>query len=164
MIIKLSQRNNGAQLARHLIADENERVSVTKIKDACGESVSDVLAEFEAISSGARCIKPLAHIMLSPSQDESMDENKWARLGEMIEEVHGLGGRAFVEVEHEKNGRVHRHRVYCRVDHLTGKAVNMSHTHRKNELIARQAEIEFGHALIKGKHNKAVINALKKKD
>ncbi len=151
MIIKMSQRANGRQLAKHLVSDENERVSVISTNGVLSQHVAGAIAEFEAIAKGSRARKPLAHCMISPHPVEEMTPEKWMRAWQLFAKTHGLEGRQCIIIEHHKNGRTHQHAVFNRVDFETGKALNMGHTHRKNELISRLLELEFGHKLVKGK-------------
>ncbi len=81
---------------------------------------------------------------------------------ELYEQIHGLQDLQFLEVMHKKNERVHWHRVYNRVSPDTLVAQNLSWTKIKNERVCRQLEVEFGHQIIPGKNNRAVIHQLEK--
>lgn len=163
MIIKLSQRSNAVQLACHLKSDENECVSIVHINGSLSKNISGVLNDFKGIAKGSKATKYLAHCIISPSPGEEMDTRKWDIAWKVFEKIHGLTGYSNIKVEHDKKNRIHQHSAYNRVDFQTGKAINLSHTHRKNELIARILEIKFGHKLTKGRHNKAVLNELRKR-
>ena len=71
----------------------------------------------------------------------------------------GLEGCSYIEFTHVQNSRKHFHRMYLRIDEA-GQAITMSHTHKKNELIARILEHDFGQKITIGKHNKYVIHKL----
>lgn len=166
MIIKSSQRANRKQLAEHLASDENERATVVNSGGVLAQDVAGALAEMEAMARGTRCIKYMYHVSISPEETARMSREDWVRTWALHDQVHGLKGLPFVEVEHAKRGRdgaerVHRHRVYCRVDE-TGRARNLDWTRIKNERISRQMEAELGHAVVAGKHNLAVLSALRR--
>ncbi|MBE7729843.1 relaxase/mobilization nuclease domain-containing protein [Komagataeibacter sp. FXV3] len=54
----------------------------------------------------------------------------------------------------------HYHIILPHCDPVTGKAINLKNSKRRNEKISRLAEIELGHALVKGRHNTAVFRQL----
>lgn len=162
MIVKSSQRSNAKQLAEHLSSSENEEVvSLGSYGLVECNSISGGLAEMEAIAKASRCVKHLYHVSISPSPQYKVTEKQWKRIWELHDEIQGLEGYVYKCVGHIKNNRCHQHRVYERVNPETGKAVNLSWTRLKNERIARQLEVELGHNIIQGKHNKSVIRALK---
>ena len=163
MIIKSSQRAGAKNLAHHLVSDENESVRVVGTQGIiASSSIQHALAEMQAIAYASRCSKHLYHVSISPAPDHEMTELQWRRAWELHDQIQGTDNLAYLEVEHRKNVRTHRHRVYERVDYESGKALNLSWTRIKNERIARQLEHEFGHKLIQGRHNRSVSRILKK--
>lgn len=162
MMIKSSQRSGYRELAIHLASGENEKVTVMNSRGVISEDILGALEEFEATAIVSNCQKHLFHVSASPAPDEQMNDKYWSRLWQYHEKINGLKNASFIEVEHEKNDRTHRHRVYERVDYETGKAVNLSWTRLKNEQLSRMTEASFGHKIIQGKFNKAVIRHLKK--
>lgn len=160
MVIKSSQRSGGKQLPAHLMADENERAEVVDSHGVFSRDVAGILAEFEAVAKGTQARKHLYHVSVSPQESATMSPKDWARTWQLHDQTQGLNGLPFVEVEHEKHGRTHRHRVYTRIDPQTGKARNLDWTRIKNERIARQLEVELGHTITPGKHNRAVLSTL----
>ncbi|HFC30375.1 MAG TPA: hypothetical protein ENJ44_04950 [Oceanospirillales bacterium] len=162
MIVKSSQREGSKELAKHLNSGENETVCVVGSRGVLNETINGALEEFEAISRGSNCQKHLFHVSISPSPDVHMNNEGWEKTWLLHEEINKLKGHFFIEVEHIKNGRAHRHRVYERVNYETGKAVNLSWTRLKNERLGRTMEVMLGHPITQGKFNKSVIKHLKK--
>ena len=163
MIVKSSQRSGARNLADHLKSDENESVRVVGSQGiVASSSISGALAEMKAIGMASRCSKHLFHASISPASDKNMTESQWKRVWDLHDEVQGTKDLSYIEVEHCKNNRTHRHRVYERVDFITGYALNLSWTRIKNERIARQLEHELGHPVIQGKHNRSVSRILHK--
>lgn len=159
MIAKSSARAGAASLAAHLASAENERVSLGASRDLVrGDDVAAALAEMEAISKGSRCEKHLYHVMLNPAQPLSAEQ--WGRAWQAYEQEFGLEDQPFIEVEHHKEGRTHRHRVYDRITD-DGRAVELAFNRIRNEKVARILEHEFGHELTVGKHNRAVMGRLR---
>lgn len=160
MILKSSERASASRLADHLTnAHDNERVAVLSSRDlVCGDDVHRALAEMDAISKGTACTRHLHHAMMNPAQE--LTEQQWARAWEAYEQEFGLEGQPFIEVEHHKQGRTHRHRVYDRITEQL-KAVEFSWSRVRNEKIARVLEHEFGHDMTVGKHNRAVMARLR---
>lgn len=56
----------------------------------------------------------------------------------------------------------HYHIILPHADPLTGKAIDLKNSKRRNEKISRLAELELGYDLVKGRHNKAVFFQLEK--
>lgn len=161
MIFKSSQRSGAIRLADHLTnAQDNERIAILASRDLVrGDNVHRALAEMEAISKGTQCSKNLHHVMMNPAQE--MQPDQWAKAWEAYEAEFGLEGQPFIEVEHHKEGRTHRHRVYDRITEQL-KAVEFSHSYARSEKVARMLEHEFGHEMTVGKHNRAVMAQLRK--
>jgi hypothetical protein len=162
LIPKSSQRSNGKQLAAHLISSENEQVTFIQSNGVYSLNIAGAISEMEAFAKISSAQKPLYHVSISPEQSANMSADDWKKTWALHDKIHGLDGLQFVEVQHEKNDRTHRHRVYNRVDPETGTARNLSWTRIKNERIARQLEVELGHTIIPGKHNRAVLTAIEK--
>jgi len=163
MIAKSNQISGAKKLADHLSSTENESVSIIQIKGLISqESIHEVLAEMDAIAKASCCKKHLYHVSISPSPDESITDKQWNRIWQLYDQIHNLHDLCFIEVQHNKKKRKHRHRVYERVNTDTGLAVNLSWTRIKNERFCRQIEVEFGHKIIFGNHTKSAIKALKK--
>ena len=160
MILKSSQRASARRLADHLTnAHDNERVVVLSSRDLVrGDDVHHALAEMDAISKGTSCTQHLHHAMMNPAQ--SLTEDQWAQAWAVYEQEFDLENQPFIEVEHHKEGRTHRHRVYDRITEQM-KAVEFSWSRVRNEKIARVLEHEFGHDMTVGKHNKAVMARLR---
>ena len=159
VIIKSSARYGAANLAAHLTSpEENERIQITQIRDLCSETMHDALIEMQAVAAGTRCKSHLYHVMMNP--DREMDEQAWDRTWQLYEQEYGLEDQPFIEVEHHKQGRTHRHRVYDRISD-EGKAIEIQHNFARNEKIARIAEYELGHGLTAGRHNASVAAKLR---
>lgn len=160
MIIQASERSWATKLAIHLTnADDNERVVVRSSRHVItGDDVFGALKDMEAIARDNRCIKHMHHVMMNPSA--SVTDEQWDRCWELYEQEYGLENQPYIEVEHHKKGRTHRHRVYHRI-RRDAPAIEFSNSYPRNEKVARILEHEFGHELTIGKHNRAVIARLR---
>lgn len=162
MIIKSSQRAKHQALAVHLLKHRDDDGYDQTITVSNGryiwpqDDVKQALADMEDISrQSSRVQKDLYHVTINPS--EPLTEEQWGSVFERYEQEFGLEELAFIEVTHDKKGRVHKHRVYERVNIDTGKAIQLSHTRIRNEFVARQVEFELGHQLTVGKHNRTIM-------
>jgi len=153
MIIKSSTRGSRG-LGEHIKAAENERVQVTRADGIVSIDPEDAVAELTAQGAASATASPLVHASISP--DREMTPEQWDRAWATWEQARGLEAQPFLEVEHQKEGRVHRHRVYSRVDPERGAALRQSHEYVTNERVARQLELRFGHELTPGAHSRAV--------
>ena len=162
MIIKSSQRAGHRQLAAHLIKSRDEDGEAQDVRISnyrnlmSAQSVHAALMDMEMMAwASPRTKKDLYHISMSPSQE--LTEDEWEKAWDIYETEFGLEDHPFIEVTHDKKGRVHQHRVYERVNTETERSIKLSFTKIRNELVARQLEYEFGHALTVGKHNRTVM-------
>ena len=162
MIIKSSQRAKHQALAIHLLKrrDDDGHEQTVTVSNARyiwpQDNVRQALDDMELISRQSdRVQKDLYHVTINPA--DPISEEEWDKVFELYEQEFGLEDLAFIEVTHDKKGRVHKHRVYERVGIDTGKAIQLSHTKIRNEFVARQVEYELGHQLTIGKHNRAIM-------
>jgi hypothetical protein len=61
-----------------------------------------------------------------------------------LEEHLGLAGHVRFVVEHQKQGRTHRHTIWSRIDVASMTAVRMTDDFEKHQMIARMLEKRFG--------------------
>ncbi|MCP4952336.1 MAG: hypothetical protein GY922_10890 [Proteobacteria bacterium] len=102
--------------------------------------------------------------IISPAVDLSDDE--WDRAIEMHKDEFGWGSRDHCVVRHGKvraNGSDPKHvHILVAMSDDRGRQLHIPHEFRRNEKLQRKLEVEFGHELVKGRHNLSVMNALKK--
>ncbi|MEM8610669.1 MAG: hypothetical protein AAGF93_01530 [Cyanobacteria bacterium P01_H01_bin.105] len=167
MIIKSSQRAGHTELAAHLMKRRDidgtpQTVTISGSRDLVnGDDVHQALGDMAILAMASnRCQKDLYHISLSPAHPMTADD--WETVWQLYEDEFGLSHLPYIEVTHTKgdNRPPHRHRVYERVDIESCKAVQLSHTRIRNELVARKIEFTLGHPLTIGKHNRTVIKRL----
>ena len=130
--------------ANHLQSKENDRAAVVNSYGLRSENIYDMLLEMEAHAQGTRCQNFFYQMNLNPRGDERLTEEQWERAREIAEKHHGLEGQAYFTVEHVKDGRVHRHLVWSRIDLENMRAISDSNDARKNHAIAREIERELG--------------------
>lgn len=147
MIINGGSRCNGAFFARHLMrADENERVTVADMRGfAYAEDVPSAFRELADFASGTRCKNFFYHSNLNARADEHLTPEQWAQVVDSLERGLHLEGQPRFIVEHEKEGRVHRHVVWGRIDPDSMTAISDSHNYRTHETVAADLETAFGH-------------------
>lgn len=138
--------------------DENESVRVLE------GDVNDILVDAELDARALGRSKSVRHIVISPDQLLTDDQRNEAI--QMIRQEYKMGDRPMYLVEHVKersNGsKVHHFHGLIAETHGAGDQIEYAHFKRRNEKLARKMELRFGHNLTKGRHNKAVLNALKK--
>lgn len=145
MIINGSSRSNGAFFGKHLMrADHNERVEVVEIRGLAATSVPDAFREMKAIAQGTRATNYFYHANLNTRESEVLTREQWVQAVDQLERELGLTDQPRFVVEHEKEGRTHRHVVWSRIDADSMTAISDSLTYAKHERAARQIEQEFG--------------------
>ena len=146
MIINGGSRRAGAFFATHLLrADHNERVTLAEIRGLAALNVRDAFREMEAVASGTRCQNYFYHASLSPREGEQLTPQQWEQAADTLEDSLGLTGQPRFVVEHEKEGRTHRHVVWSRINADTMTSISDSLTYRRHEAAARAIEQACGH-------------------
>lgn len=138
--------------------DENESVRVLE------GDVNDILVDAELDARALGRSKSVRHIVISPDQELTAEQRNEAI--QMIRQEYKMGERPIYLVEHVKaraDGKKIPHFHFLAAEtHGAGNQIEHAHFMRRNEKLARKMELKFGHNLTKGRHNKAVLNALKK--
>jgi hypothetical protein len=147
VIINGASRSNGGFFARHLMrADHNERVSIVELRGlAYAQDVREAFREMEDLAAGTRCKNYFYHANLNTRADELLSAEQWAQATDKLEHALGLDGQPRLVVEHEKEGRVHRHVVWSRIDTDSQTAIHDGHNYRTHEEVAAELEALFGH-------------------
>ena len=83
-----------------------------------------------------------------------MTKEQWQRCVEVLEKELGFEGQPRVVVMHEKHGREHIHVVWARTDTDTMTLRTDSMNYLAHERASKALELEFGHELVPGKHDK----------
>lgn len=148
MILKGSQRGNGADLAIHLMNSfDNESVEIAEVYGAVAGDLAGAFAEFEAVASGTRATQYLYSLSINPSAPLTREEYNEAIA--LIEGRLGLEGQPRAIVFHVKKdkdgiGREHCHVVWSRIDVEKMRAVHMAHDRRKLMDLACELAAKFG--------------------
>jgi hypothetical protein len=153
MIINGGSRCNWRFFAKHLMkGEENERVEITEIRGLAGDTVLEALREMDALASGTRCKNFFYHANLNPRADEHLTPEQWERAIDTLESNLGLDGHSRFIVEHQKEGRSHRHVIWSRIDTDSMTAASDSNNYEAHERTARELEQAFGLSTVQGAH------------
>ena len=162
MLIKATRIRASAgagALARHLTdADENEAVEI--VQGAVAD-LTDAVADARRFSR----TYALRHFIIAPQTD--MNRGQFRHVVDMLGAEFGFDPATPLIVEHTKTRAVpgvagrHWHVVVAETDPITGRVLSSRFDHARHEKIARQAEIQFGHPIIAGAHDLAVLAALR---
>jgi hypothetical protein len=149
MILKASQRANGADLAVHLMnACDNERIEVAEVSGTVADDLFGAFAEVEVVARGTKAQQPLYSLSISPPA--SISRAQYFEAIAAIEKRLGLAGQPRAVVFHVKNGREHCHVVWSRIDTAKMRAIPMSHDHSKLMDLACDLARQFGFELPEG--------------
>lgn len=144
MIINGGSRRNGAFFAKHLMkAEDNERVTIVEMKGLYGETLPEAFREMRLLAAGGRVQNPFYHVNMNPREDEQLTPEQWDIAVDTLEKNLGLTDHARFQVEHEKEGRTHRHIVWSRIDPDTMTATSDSFTYPIHTQTARELEQMF---------------------
>ena len=142
MIIKGNPGGNIGFWAKHLMRDDtNERAEVVEISGLLAEDLPTALREMQAVAAGSRSHGNfLYQANISPREDERLTLDQWRQAVDTLEKNLGLDGHQRIVVEHEKEGRVHRHVLWNRVDVDTMRVVDIGGNWRVHVATARELE------------------------
>lgn len=161
MILKGSQRGGASQLAKHLLrTDENEHVHVEQTRGFVSSDLKGALAEAEAVAKGTRCKQHLFSLSLNPPKDGNATRDDLLKAADEAEQRLGLSGCPRVLVTHEKNGRLHAHAVWSRIDPEKLKAVNLPFFKTRLAELSKDLYIEHGWELPAGHKEKGAASTL----
>lgn len=150
MILVGNQRGGARDLARHLLKEENDHVTVHELRGFVARELHGALAEAHAVSRGTKCKQYLFSLSLNPPATETARTEDFEAAIDRIEGVLGLTGQPRAIVFHEKQGRRHAHCVWSRIRPEEMKAVQLAFTHRKLMDVARELYMEHGWQMPRG--------------
>lgn len=146
MIIKGGARSSGGFFAHHLMkAEDNERVDVTEIRGLLADNVRDALQEMRMVAAGTKADNYFYHASINPREDEHLTPEQWEVAVDRLEQNLGLTDHARFQVEHEKEGRIHRHIVWSRVDLESMTVTPASGNYLAHDKTRAELEREFSH-------------------
>src|SRR5262245_44580137 len=115
MILKGSQRGDGADLAIHLMNGfDNESIEIAEVHGTVARDLYGAFAEFEAVSRGTKATKFMYSLSISPPKP--LTRAQYHEAIAAIEHRLGLTDQPRAVVFHVKNGREHCHVVWSRID------------------------------------------------
>ncbi|MAK59509.1 MAG: relaxase [Ponticaulis sp.] len=154
MILKGSQRGGAADLANHLMKDENDHVLVHEVSGFASDNLHDAFKEADALSRGTRCKQFLFSLSINPPADKNLSTEQFIAAIDKAEAKLGLIGQPRAIVFHEKLtaenteqdavNRRHAHAVWSRIDTDEMKAIRLSHSKLKLLEVSRELHIEHG--------------------
>lgn len=155
MIIKGKSRGNAAQAGDYLSKQgKNERIALIETKGTIATDIKAACREMSALAKISQCEKFIYHASINPAEGENLTSKQWKIAVDILEQKLGLDGHQRIVVEHEKEGRCHRHILWNRVDPETLKAQRMSWNYCRHEDTAREIETIFNLEKVPGVHNR----------
>ncbi len=146
MVIKGGARRAGGFFAKHLMkAEDNERVTIAEMKGLYAQDLPEAFNELRALAGGSRDRDYFYHASMNPREDERLTPEQWEFAVDRLEQNLGLDGHARFQVEHEKEGREHRHIVWSRVDPETLTLANHWRNYEAHDKTRFELEQAFHH-------------------
>ena len=162
-MISMARRGGGGdRLAEYLTFErDDEVVCVEQARGLLSVTFEDQMRELTAISLRARSAKPIMHLFARlPGSVQARREEIYGRHRELIECEFDLVGQPCAVVSHVGSSGEHFHFVYSLVK-PEGHLVDLSYDFARREKVGRIVEFEFGLSFTPGRHNRAVIHALR---
>jgi hypothetical protein len=152
VIIKGNIRTDGSDLADYLLSEgkyeanreKNEHIQVweaTGIEQ--GDSLQNILEDFEHSAAGTKCEKPLFHVQMRNDKGEYLTREQWIETVNRLEERLKLTDHERVIVTHTLEGQEHVHVAWNRIDHEQQKAAELHYYKHKCTDLAREMEFKF---------------------
>lgn len=146
MVIKGGARRAGGFFAKHLMkAEDNERVTIAEMKGLYAQDLPEAFNELRALAGGSRDRDYFYHASMNPREDEHLTPEQWEFAVGRLEQNLGLDGHVRFQVEHEKEGRTHRHIVWSRVDPDTLNLANHWRNYEAHDKTRFELEQAFHH-------------------
>jgi len=162
MIAGATRGAGGTALSRHLLSrKDGQKVLVMPSRGLAAEDLKDQIAEIVADAVHGRTDRPIHHVHVDPPPDASNSNEIIGVFLRHYEAEFGLRDHQRAGVFHLKGGRQHAHVVYSLVGR-NGRVADLQHEYARREKICRITEFECGLRFIKGRHNRAVEQALRK--
>lgn len=161
MISGAERGKGGDALAKHLLKDENDSVTVLTPRGLGSRDLIGQVRELVAMSLGGRTDRPVYHVHCDP--DPSIGDNDAARsrFWALMEAEFQLTGQPYCGAVHVKHSRRHEHRVYSLV-RPSGQVVDLAWDYLRRERCGRIVEYEFGMpSPTPSKHARAIVKALR---
>lgn len=115
-------------------------------------------------SAGAGTKYGLRHFIISPG--EPLKPGELDKIVEALRDEWNIGSRPSILTRHSKPGSSgrddHYHFLVAENDY-SGKVLDHTFFKVRNEKVCRILEAKFGHKIVKGRHNKAVLNNILQK-
>lgn len=128
MILKASERGDGSQLARYLLAmRDNEHVELHEVRGFVSDDLRGAFSEADVIARGTRCKNHLFSMSLNPPAGTNVSVEAFEQAIAQIERKIGLEDQPRAIVFDEKDGRRHAHVVWSRIDAERMRAINLPH-------------------------------------
>jgi Relaxase/Mobilisation nuclease domain len=144
IIINGGSRSSGSWWSKHLGNEEtNEQAQVIEYRDLSATTMRAAFYEMEALAAGTKCDNYFYQANINPRADEVLTPAQWREAVDTLERNLGLTGQPRFIVQHEKEGRVHQHVVWSRIDVENGVAISDSLTAQIHEQTSRELEIRF---------------------
>lgn len=152
-------RNLAAHLARH---DDNEKVVTLSVRGVVSPDVGGALDAMRRLAPRSDAAA-FHHISLSPGADQS-DADLIADARRVLAEM-GAEDHAAILIRHSKPSAAGRSATHAHlvVSHwgLEGRALDDGWLHLRLERLAREIEFDRGHCLTRGRHDRALMKALR---
>ena len=154
MILHGNARGGAKDLARHLLKDENDHVTLHDMRGFMADDLEGAFNEAYAVSRGTKARKFLFSLSLNPPANENVSTEAFEDAIRRVEHKLGLEGQPRAIVFHEKNARRHAHAVWSRIDGEAMKAIPLPFSKRKLMEVSRDLYFEHGWQMPDGFLNK----------
>lgn len=118
MVVNGASRRSVEFWTKHLANDKkNDRAELREIRGLAAKTLGEGLREMEDDARQTRCKNFFYQANFNPCPHERLTDEQWDKAFEIFEKHRGIPeGQARIVYEHEKEGRIHRHVIWSRID------------------------------------------------
>lgn len=161
MILKASQRGGALNLARHLLNErDNDHVTIHAVEGFVAPDITGALMEMYAVSRATKCRQFMLSLSLSPPRDAVVTGPDFKDAIDQAAEKLGLQNQPKIVISHEKQGRLHYHAVFSRIDVAHMRAINLPFYKERLNDLSRELYLSHGWELPKGLIDRSLSNPL----
>jgi Relaxase/Mobilisation nuclease domain len=144
--IKGASRRSVGFWARHLQdTKENLRADIFEKRGLAADDLRDMMLEMEQDAHLTRCKNFMYIASFNPCPHEHPTERQWEQMFEIFEKHRGIpAGQQRIVIEHEKEGRTHRHVVWNRIDLENMRAFPDGKDAKICDAAEKEIELELG--------------------
>ena len=123
---------------------------MAEVRGFVSQDLYGAMAETAGVSKGTQCRQPVFSLSMNPPKDAAVTREEFFLAADRAGEALGLDKQPRAIVIHEKDGRMHAHVVWSRIDPEAMKAVNLPHFKNKLRSLSKSCSSNMAGSFPRG--------------